>query len=104
MTIQLDQIYSLTEFQRNSKDHIRRMKKSGQPQVLTINGKAELVVQDAASYQKLLDAIDHAEAIVAIQRGLEAHRRGNTLPAVESLEKLGRKYGIARPHRSRRSA
>jgi hypothetical protein len=28
-------------------------KQTGEPVVLTINGKAELVVQDAAAYQKL---------------------------------------------------
>jgi hypothetical protein len=35
--------------------------------VLTIDGKAELVVQDAEAYQALLDRV---EAIEGIQRGL----------------------------------
>jgi len=42
----LDDIYSLTEFQRDAKTHIKHLKKSGRPAVLTINGKAALVVQD----------------------------------------------------------
>jgi len=33
---------------------MKQIKKSGHPLVLTVNGKAEAVVQDAASYQRLL--------------------------------------------------
>ena len=54
-TIDLRDIISLTDFQRNAKQHIVRLTRTGKAQVLTINGKAELVVQDAAAYQKLLD-------------------------------------------------
>ncbi len=40
--IQLGTIYSPTEFQRNTREHIDRMKKSGQPEVLTV-GRANHV-------------------------------------------------------------
>ena len=40
-------IHPLTDFKRNTSDFIRRMKKTKRPLVLTLNGKAELVVQDA---------------------------------------------------------
>ncbi len=54
-TIDLRDIISLTDFQRNAKDHITRLARTGKAQVLTVNGKASLVVQDAEAYQKLLD-------------------------------------------------
>ena len=53
--IDLRNIYSLSDFQRNTREHVRRLKRTRRPQVLTINGRAELVVQDAGSYQELLD-------------------------------------------------
>jgi len=46
-------IHPLTDFKRNTSHFLSQLKETGQPLVLTINGKAELVVQDAASYQKL---------------------------------------------------
>lgn len=58
--IRMEDIGSLTDFHRNSKIHWRRLKTSGRPEVLTINGKAELVVQDAAAYQRLLEAVERA--------------------------------------------
>ena len=56
--VHLEDIHSLSDFQRNTKEHIQRLKETGRPEVLTVNGKAEIVVQDAASYQKLLELID----------------------------------------------
>ena len=96
MTPNLTDIYSLTEFQRNAKEHLRRIKKSGRPVVLTVNGKAEAVVQDAASYQKLLDLIDHTEATAGIRRGLESVARGEGRPAKDALEAVRKKHKIAR--------
>ena len=47
--IALQDIRSLTDFQRNTKSHLKRLKSTGRPEVLTVNGKAELIVQDAAA-------------------------------------------------------
>jgi prevent-host-death family protein len=56
-------IHSLTDFKKNTPDYLKQLKDTGEPVVLTINGKAELVVQDAASYQKLLDIADQAKVL-----------------------------------------
>jgi hypothetical protein len=61
--IALQDIRSLTDFQRNTKAHLRRLKSSGRPIVLTVNGRAELIVQDAVAFEDMLDAIR------GIQRG-----------------------------------
>jgi hypothetical protein len=74
-------------------DLLDRLRKTGHPLVLTINGKAELVVQDAEAYQVLLD---RAEAIEGIQRGLADVKAGPTKPARQVLSRLRRKHGIPR--------
>ena len=56
-------IHSLSDFKRKTSKFMTKMKKTGQPVVLTINGKAEMVVQDAASYQQLLERAGQAEMI-----------------------------------------
>lgn len=56
-------IQSLSTFKRNTNEIIKQMKVTGSPLVLTVNGKAELVVQDAEAYQKLLAKIDHLETL-----------------------------------------
>ena len=92
--VHLEDIHSLTDFQRNTKEHIQRLKETGRPEVLTVNGKAEIVVQDAASYQKLLGLIDRVEAIEGIQKGLESMQRGEGKPAQEVFTRLRKKHNI----------
>jgi hypothetical protein len=43
-------IRSLSDFKRTTTDLMDQLRKTGHPLVLTINGKAELVVQDAEAY------------------------------------------------------
>lgn len=87
--------HSLTDFQRNARRHVKRLKETGRPQVLTVNGRAEVVVQDAGAYQKLLDQLDQAQAVRGIRRGLRSMRRGDGRPMRQALEELGAKHGIA---------
>ncbi|HLL83828.1 MAG TPA: type II toxin-antitoxin system Phd/YefM family antitoxin [Longimicrobium sp.] len=86
--IDLNDIYSLSDFQRKTREHIERLKQTGKTTVLTVNGKAELVVQDASAYQALLDRVDEAEAIVGIQRGLDSMDRGEGESLDEAIAKI----------------
>jgi hypothetical protein len=63
--IRIQDIASLTDFHRNSTAHCKRLKLSGRPAVLTVNGKAVLVVQDAAAYQRLLEAVERAGEVIS---------------------------------------
>ncbi len=86
--------HTLSDFQRNAKRHIERLRKTGRPHVLTVNGEPQVVVQDAAAYEKLLDELDEAQAVAGIRRGLESMKRGHGRPMREFLEELGRAHGI----------
>jgi prevent-host-death family protein len=87
-------IHSLTDFKRKTAEFLKRMKETGHLIVLTVNGKAELVVQDAASYQRFLAVVERAEAIEGIRKGLESVERGRTRPVEEAFAAIRRKHGI----------
>jgi prevent-host-death family protein len=89
-------IHSLTDFKRRTADFIEQIKETGHPIVLTINGKAELVVQDAASYQKLMEMKERAETVEALRKSLESVQNGRTRPVEEVFEELRQKYEV--PH------
>jgi hypothetical protein len=76
-------ILSLTDFHRNSKLHLKRLRLTGRAAILTVNGKAELVVQDAAAYEGLLDRLNRA-----------THG-----PRIEVTDRVTRKAGMSWPHR-----
>lgn len=92
--------HSLSEFKRNTSAILARMRKNGHPLVLTINGRAELVVHDSTSYQKLLDRLDELEAIGGIRRGLADVEAGRVVPLEAFERQFRRKHDI--PGRTRR--
>ena len=81
-------IHPVTDFKRNTTELVRQMKETGKPIVLTINGRAELVVQDAGSYQKLLELVDRLEAIDGVRMGLEESKRGEGQPIVDAVRDI----------------
>jgi PHD/YefM family antitoxin component YafN of YafNO toxin-antitoxin module len=87
-------IQSLTEFKLHTPEFVQQLKSTGEPLVLTINGKAELVVQDAASYQKLLDLAEQARVIEGIRQGLEDVRAGRTQPVAEAFADIRRDLNL----------
>lgn len=66
-------IQSLTTFKRDTTDALKRIRKSGRPLVLTVQGKAEAVVMSAETYQEMAEQLD---TLTSIRRGLAQARRG----------------------------
>jgi hypothetical protein len=56
--IRPEDIGSLTDFHRNTRAHLNRLRRTGRPALLTVNGKAEVVVQNAGAYQRLLNLLE----------------------------------------------
>ncbi len=103
----LDDIISLTDFQRNTRAHIKRLKKSGRPLVLTINGKAAVVLNDAADYQASQQQLQARELIESLERGSDAARSGKGKPFDQVMARIRDRYiddqGRARAHRRKAS-
>src|SRR3984957_16442837 len=89
-------IQSLTTFRRKSAQFLKQLKKSKRPVVLTVNGKAEAVVQDAQAYQRLLDIAARADVYEAIRQGLDDIAHGRTRPAEEVFADFRSRHGLSR--------
>ncbi|MEO0416271.1 MAG: type II toxin-antitoxin system Phd/YefM family antitoxin [Verrucomicrobiota bacterium] len=87
--IQPDNIKPLTDFLRNSKKHIAALKESGEPEVLTVNGEATVVVQDTKSYQEMANWAQQARDDERLRLALEAFRNGDSgKPLEESRQEI----------------
>ena len=53
--VNVQNIHSLTEFKRNANSYIETIRRTKAPIVITVNGEAAVVVQDAIEYQALID-------------------------------------------------
>lgn len=92
--IDLREVRSVTEFQRNIKEYVGRLKRKKTPLLLTVNGRAELVVQDAETYQEMLDRLEHAKTVAAIRRGIKDAEEGRIMPLDHAVKKLRKKHGL----------
>ncbi len=90
------EIHPLTDFLRNHKAHVARLKETHAPEVLTVNGKAEIVIQDAESYQRMTNRLHHMETVAAIQEGMASAERGELKPAAQVFDEMRAKCGLSR--------
>ncbi|MBI5706029.1 MAG: type II toxin-antitoxin system Phd/YefM family antitoxin [Armatimonadetes bacterium] len=93
--LDLRNIHSLTDFLRNHKRHVQRLKDGAVPEVLTVNGKPELVVQSAESYQALLDRLQHAESVAGLRLAYGQVREGKTREYREAMDELRAQHGLS---------
>jgi PHD/YefM family antitoxin component YafN of YafNO toxin-antitoxin module len=106
-------ICSISEFVRNHRRHFQELKKSGRPEVLTINGAPELVVQAVHAYEQTVNEADRLrseneslrEKLEALEsmRGLDQAYaellRGEGVPLEEALPALRARLNIGVPAR-----
>ena len=89
-------IQPMTTFRNHSAEIMRHLKDTRRPVILTVNGKAAAVVQDAEAYQHLLDLAAEANAAEGIRQGLEDLRNDRTRRANDVFDEIRTNYGIRR--------
>jgi PHD/YefM family antitoxin component YafN of YafNO toxin-antitoxin module len=69
-------IKPLSDFLRNSKSHIQNLHATQEPEILTVNGEAAVVVQDAGSYEKMAQLAEQAIQDARLQSAMKYFRDG----------------------------
>ena len=83
----LEDIRSVTDLKRNTREILDHLHKSGRPVFLTVNGRADSVLLDVRAYEKLLQAVNLAQLIAPAERDIVA---GKTRPMREFIEEFKR--------------
>ena len=86
---------SLTDFRRQSGAFMKQLKSTKRPIVLTVNGKATAIVQDAEAYQRLLDIAARADFHEGIRQGLEDAEQGRIRDAGDFFAEFEAAHGIS---------
>ena len=77
--------YPLNAFAFNSEKILEQLDAVKSPLILTVEGEAKLVVQDAESYRALLERV---EVIEGLHRGLQDMRSGRVKPATVAFREI----------------
>jgi PHD/YefM family antitoxin component YafN of YafNO toxin-antitoxin module len=78
-------IHTLDSFRRKSKEHVDRLHSTGRPEVLTVNGRASVVVQDAAAYQHQAEKL---AVLAALAQSVREADSGQVHDARKAVQKL----------------
>lgn len=103
-----DDIHPITDFVRHHKRHQQHLRETGRPAVLTINGTAELVLQDVRAYERetdeaerireenraLRERLEELETLAALDEALAEMERGEGRPLEEALPALRERLGM----------
>lgn len=86
-------IRSVTELKRHTRDILDQVRKTGRPIVLTVNGKADAVIMDAKTYEKHLQASNLSRLLAEAEADVAAKR---TRPIRSFLKELKHVYKVPR--------
>lgn len=86
--------HPLAEFQQEAPALLDKFKTDKTPIILTVDGQAKAVVQDADSYQQLLDKIDLLESLAGIRTSIEEFEKGQGIPLKQAFEQFQQKHDI----------
>jgi prevent-host-death family protein len=87
-------IYSVSDFNRKPSEHIKRMQATKKPEVLTVNGKAAVVMVDPESYDRLIKQAELLETIEKVNAAAAAFDRGEGRPVEEFFAEFEKKHGL----------
>lgn len=87
-------IQSLSVFKRDSSKYLKQIKKTGEPLVLTVNGKAAAVVLDPDSYETYLREKDWQDTMTALRQAREDVKAGRVQDAEEFFREFEERHGI----------
>ena len=82
-----EDIRSVTDLKRNTREILDHLHATGRPVVLTVNGRADSVLLDVRVYEKTLQAGNLAKLIAPAERDAE---KGRTRPARDFLKEFKR--------------
>jgi PHD/YefM family antitoxin component YafN of YafNO toxin-antitoxin module len=108
-----DDIHPVTDFVRNHRRHQEQLRATGRPELLTINGTPELVIQDVRAYERdaeeaqrireenreLRERLEELETLLALDEAYAEMERGEGRPMEEALPALRERLGIGAPSR-----
>ncbi len=83
----------LTEYRRDLTGHFRRLKKSGRPLFVTVNGKTAAVVLSPAAYDALADKAELAFNLDKIERDTGNLTEALVRNARKSIREIAQRHG-----------
>ncbi len=87
-------IIPISEHRSHITEHIRLVQETGQPLVITQQGRAAGVLLSPAAYDALVEAAQLNQDVTAIKAGIQSVENGHGVDGRDALQQLARKHNI----------
>lgn len=81
-------IYPVSDFNRKPAEHIKRLQETGRPEVLTVNGKAAVVLLDPATYDTLTRQAELSQTLERINLAKSQFEQGEGIAVSDAFAKI----------------
>lgn len=89
-------VFSLSHFQRNTKKHLQRLKRNRRPEILTVKGKAEIVVICADAFEQMQGKLSYWDTVEKLRAGIKEADDGKTIPAGKVFADMADEFSFPR--------
>ena len=94
MSISLKEDFrSLAQFEEDPREVVRQVHRTGRPVVVTVKGKPDVIVLDAAAFERRLKLVNLARLLAEAEADVQA---GRVRPADEFLSELNCEQTVPR--------
>jgi prevent-host-death family protein len=95
----VEDIKSVTDLKVHTRQLLQQVRRTGRPMVITVNGRPDVVMIDAAQYEQQKQLLNLAALLAEGERDI---REGRTRPAEEFLKELVGAETLPRRHKRKR--
>lgn len=81
-------IYPVSDFNRKPAEHIKRLQETRKPEILTVNGKAVVVLVDPESYDQPTHNAELVRTLEQFARANAEYQNGKSQPLHEAFTEL----------------
>ena len=93
---------SLSEFRKNAAETINRLNKTGEAEILTVNGEARAVLVSPAVYDQLANEAQIVQDVEVMQRSIRDLKEGKGRKATEFFDELHAELLAMKSQKSKR--
>ncbi len=87
---------SLTDFRQNATETLERLNRTGEAEVLTVNGEARAVMLSPAAFDEMAREVEQIRFNESVDRAREQLERGEWVSAEQAFERIEKKLKALR--------
>jgi len=87
-------ITNFTEYRNNHKVFHTRVHQTGRPLFITNNGKPDVVLLSAETYDEIQDLIEMRESLIAIDKSEQEFAQGKGAQARPAIREIAARHGL----------